>query len=74
MWIKVTDLESNRILLDTDKIIGVVIPSPLARGDGRCQILTPAMIFVVSPAEARRVQDEVTRSLSLVEVGIDKES
>jgi hypothetical protein len=73
MWMKVTDVAQNRITLNTDQVLGLIIPSPLGGGDGKCRIFLNGMILEVSQAEAQRVSTAVMEAASitraLVEAG-----
>lgn len=63
MWISFTDLESNKITINSALIAAIMVPSPLTRGDGKCRILVGTLLTEVSRAEAVRVRDEVMGTL-----------
>ncbi len=63
MWIKVRDLAQNHITLNTDLIAAVIVPSPLAPGDGKSRIIGTGMILEVHRSEAIRVAGELATHL-----------
>ena len=63
MWIRVTDLAQNKITLNSDLIAAIIVPSPLAPGDGKSRIIGTGMILEVHRSEAIRVAGELSASL-----------
>lgn len=63
MWIRIVDVTQNRVVLNTNQIVGIIMPSPLTPGDGKCRVVATGIMIEVSLSEASRLAKLLTESV-----------
>ena len=52
---EVTDLDQQKLYVNPDQIITLIVPSMLAPGDGKCKLFLLGVMALLSRSEAERI-------------------